>query len=190
MRRLYTRTGDKGYTAIHGGMRVPKTDIRIEANGTLDELNVALGMVRIAMPGDHSWQTPLKNVQMTLMTVMSIIATPSEARDSNPNKLPESMVDDTERLIDEVTAESGAAEHFILPGGTALAGWLHQARVVARRGERRLWQLNEVDAVPDEILRWINRLSDLFFAMARSEMSSEGVDEERWRAFSYRRTGK
>lgn len=190
MRRLYTRTGDKGYTAIHGGMRVPKTDIRIEANGTLDELNVALGMVRIAMPGDHSWQTPLKNVQMTLMTVMSIIATPSEARDSNPNKLPESMVDDTERLIDEVTVESGAAEHFILPCGTVLAGWLHQARVVARRAERRLWQLNEVDAVPDEILRWINRLSDLFFAMARSEMSSEGVDEERWRAFSYRRTGK
>ncbi|MDE5796679.1 MAG: ATP:cob(I)alamin adenosyltransferase, partial [Muribaculaceae bacterium] len=87
MKRIYTRTGDKGMTAIHGGMRVAKTDIRIEANGTLDELNVAIGAVRTSLESGHSWQNILKDIQLNLMTVMSLVATCSEMRESNPNSL-------------------------------------------------------------------------------------------------------
>lgn len=76
MKRIYTRTGDKGKTTIFGRTPVAKTDIRIEANGTLDELNVEIGMARTLMPDDHPWQQPLKDIQLTLMTAMSLVATP------------------------------------------------------------------------------------------------------------------
>lgn len=76
MKRIYTRSGDKGTTAIHGGARIPKTDIRIEANGDLDELNVAIGSVRCALPLDHEWQNPLRDIQILMMSLMSQVATP------------------------------------------------------------------------------------------------------------------
>ena len=187
MRRIYTRTGDKGMTAIHGGTRVSKTDIRIEANGCIDELNVAIGLVRSFMPIDHPWQNDLKTIQLNLMTVMSLVATPAEKRDQNPNHLPENLVEEIESWIDLATAQSSASEYFILPGGTPVSAFLHQCRVIARRAERRLWQLHEKDTVPEVILRYINRLSDLFFALDRHEMQSAGIDEERWKAFAYKR---
>ncbi|MDE6436593.1 MAG: cob(I)yrinic acid a,c-diamide adenosyltransferase [Muribaculaceae bacterium] len=186
MKRIYTRTGDRGTTAIHGRVRVPKSDIRIEANGTLDELNVAIGIVRSMMPVNHPWQLRLREIQLNLMTAMSLVATRSDMRAQNPNALPATLVADTERFIDEVAEANGPSEYFILPGGTQLSAFMHQARVVARRAERRLWQLNEVDAVPEDILMYVNRLSDLFFEMSRSQLASEGLDEERWNAFAYK----
>lgn len=190
MRRLYTRSGDKGTTSIHGGKRVPKTDLRIEANGSLDELNVVIGMVRTLLPVDHEWQVGLRDIQLSLMSAMSLVATESMDRNNNPNSLSDNLVDCAERLIDDVCCRIGDAKYFILPGGTPLAAWLHQARVTARRAERRLWQLNDVDTVPENILQWVNRLSDLFFAMARCSMIESGVDEERWQSFSYNRVRK
>lgn len=190
MRRIYTRTGDRGTTAIHGGERVAKTHQRIEANGTLDELNVAIGMVRTAMPASHPMQAALKAIQLNLMTIMSRVATPSARRDSNPNRLPEGLVDEVERLIDSVASECSEAAHFILPGGTPVSAWLHQARVTARRAERELWRLNDADPVEEDVLTYVNRLSDLFFIMARAEMEREDVGEERWRNFSYNRVKK
>ena len=187
MKRIYTRTGDKGLTAIHGGERVSKTDIRIEANGQLDELNVAIGIVRSLLPADYRWQSELKEIQLTMMSLMSLVATPSVRREGNPNRLSETLIEDIERLIDEVACECGDAEYFILPGGTTPAAFMHQARVAARRAERTLWALNEYDSVPDKILTYINRLSDLFFIMARHEMTAAGVDEERWKSFTYNR---
>ena len=80
MKRIYTRSGDKGTTAIHGGQRVPKTDIRIEANGCLDELNVAIGIVRSLMPTAHPWQERLKEMQLNMMGIMSLVATPQQQR--------------------------------------------------------------------------------------------------------------
>lgn len=190
MRRIYTRTGDTGMTSINGGGRVAKYDVRIEAVGSLDELNVAIGTARTFMATDHKWQSRLKDVQLTLMAVMSHVATPSEARADNPNRLSESLVEDIERFIDEVAADAPVAEHFILPGGTHLAAFLHQSRVTARRAERRLWALNAVDPVSKEILQYVNRLSDLFFIMARCEMLRDNVEEERWHSFAYKRVKK
>lgn len=187
MNRIYTRTGDKGQTSIHGGIRVPKTDIRIEANGSLDELNVAIGMIRTSIPNEHQWQPVLKDIQFNLMTLMSIVATRSEMRVNNPNSLPETLIADLEKTIDNINAECVSADSFILPGGTHLVSLLHQARVVSRRAERNLWHLNCQDSVPENILVYINRLSDLFFIMARFELQNSGCQEEIWRQFGYKR---
>ncbi len=190
MRRLYTRTGDSGMTSIHGRIRVPKTDIRIEANGSLDELNVAIGTARSFMTADDRRQGVLKNIQLDIMGVMSLVATRADMRDSNPNRLPDSLVADVERLIDQTASACSESAYFILPGGTRVAAMLHEARVAARRAERRLWELNDADPVPADILTYVNRLSDLFFVMAREEMECENVDEERWQSFAYKRVKK
>ena len=94
--KIYTRTGDRGTTAIHGKMRVSKTDMRIEANGTLDELNVSIGIVRSFMDEHSAWQPELKAIQITLMTVMSRVATVNDRRNENPNPLPCNMVEHIE----------------------------------------------------------------------------------------------
>lgn len=187
MKRIYTKSGDKGTTAIHGGQRVPKTDIRIEANGCIDELNVAIGIVRSMMPVNHPWQNYLKETQMNLMVIMSLVATPHLLRESNPNKLAPTIITDVEAFIDQLTTESSPSEYFILPGGNQVAAFLQQCRVLTRKAERRLWQLHDTDPVPELILQYMNRLSDLFFVMARYEMQSSHVEEERWRAFAYKR---
>jgi len=187
MNRIYTRTGDSGTTAINNRIRVPKTDIRIEANGSIDELNVSIGIVRSLLPATHEWQPVLKEIQTNLMSVMSIVATKDELRGENPNTLPVSLIEDIEETIDRIAAGCPAAEHFILPGGTTSSAFIHQSRVNARRAERRLWELNDTDPVPNIILRYVNRLSDLFFIMARSELFQTGLSEERWQAFSYKR---
>lgn len=188
--KIYTRTGDRGTTALHGAMRVPKTDIRIEANGSLDELNVAIGIARSFMADSSPWQTELKQIQMTLMTVMSRVATVRDKRDDNPNTLPLTMVEDVERLIDDINESCGKPEYFMLPGGNKASAFLHQARVAARRAERRLWQLNEQDPVEPAILCWVNRLSDLFFVMARLELMTDNIKPELWQLFSYKRSNK
>lgn len=190
MNRIYTRTGDKGMTYIHGGLRVPKTDIRIEANGNLDELNVAVGAIRTSLPSDHMWQTQLREIQLNLMALMSLVATLSEQRVHNPNQLPATLVKDLECWIDDVNSQCTPPDSFILPGGTPLATLMHQARVVARRAERNLWRLDDLDPVPENILQYINRLSDLFFIMARHELQYSGGREEIWREFGYKRKQK
>lgn len=190
MRRIYTRTGDSGTTAIHGGLRVPKTDVRIEANGCIDELNVAIGAVRTSLPSGHEWQPFLKEIQLNLMTAMSLVATRCDMRTQNPNSLPDDLVALLEREIDEINFQCVPATSFILPGGTPLASELHQARVLARKAERWLWRLHEEDAVPSEILIYLNRLSDLFFIMTRYELQQSECSEEIWREFGYKRKMK
>ena len=200
MKRIYTRTGDAGTTGIHGGARVPKDDIRIEANGDLDELNCQLGVIRTmlrcpAKPDMTEDQSAtelapidiiLHKIQATLMTVMSLVATPSTERDQNPNQLPENLVADCEATIDLFTEQAGPALHFILPGGTPLAAELQLARAICRRAERRLWTLQKQDPLPKAILQYINRLSDLLFVMARCELARQDWPEERWKAFAYK----
>ncbi len=186
MPRIYTRTGDKGMTAIHGGERVPKTDIRIEANGSVDELNVAIGILRAMLVSNNPWQPLLREIQLNLMAMMSLIATRNERRSNNPNTLPEGIIDKMENMIDNINAECAPPDSFILPGGSPVAAQLHQCRVLARRAERRLWSLNELDQLPEEILCYLNRLSDLFFIMARWELQHSGCQEEIWREFGYK----
>ncbi len=187
MKRIYTRTGDKGMTRIHGGERVPKDDIRIEANGCIDELNTVIGIVRSMLPQEHEWQSLLYIVQKNLMTVMSLVATPSDQRAQNPNVLPADLVDICEETMDKLTAQMEDNDYFILPGGTPVSAQLQFARAVARRAERRLWTLNRQDEVPEPVLCFLNRLSDLLFVMARYDMWQQNWSEEKWQAFSYKR---
>lgn len=189
MKRIYTRTGDKGTTGIHGGERVPKDDIRIEANGCLDELNALIGVVRSLLEPEHEWNGLLYDIQRNLMVVMSLVATPSAIRDNNPNTLDENIVTDIEHKLDEFSSEVEELGFFILPGGTVVSAQLQLARTVARRAERRLWTLNRKDAVPEDILKYVNRLSDLFFVMAKLEMQKQNWPEERWNLFAYKRKG-
>lgn len=186
--KIYTRGGDKGLTGIHGGRRVEKDDIRIEANGTLDELNSLLGLIRALIGEKHEWQEMLFYIQRSLMVVMSHVATPSDLRSQNPNVLPNDLDEYCEQQIDKLHAGlKHASTHFILPGGNVLSAQCQVARTVARRAERRLWTLNRQDGVPAVILRFVNRLSDLLFTMARYEMDREGAEEERWQAFLYKK---
>lgn len=196
MKRIYTKTGDKGMTGIHGGARVPKDDIRIEANGCLDELNTVIGIVRSLLTPEDEWQELLHRIQRELMVVMSHVATPAALRDAdperpgsgNPNPLHAAELTTLcEQAMDEMMLCLEDNGYFLLPGGTQASAQLQFARAVARRAERRLWTLNRQDAVPQDILRFINRLSDLFFIMARMEMQRQGWDEERWQAFAYKR---
>ena len=186
--RIYTRTGDQGTTGIHGGTRVPKDDIRIEANGDLDELNCQLGVIRSMQSREASetYDDILHTIQKNLMTVMSQVATPSAERDKNPNPLPENLVANCETTMDRLTEEAGPGLHFLLPGGTPLAAQLQLARAICRRAERRLWTLHRQDPVPEEILQYINRLSDLLFVMARHELARQDWPEEQWKAFAYK----
>ena len=188
--KIYTRGGDKGKTGIHGGERVDKDDIRIEANGCIDELNSMIGVIRAFLPREHDWQQILFKIQSELMVVMSHVATPSAIRDKNPNLLPSDLDKYCEECIDNMTENMGQSLSFILPGGNLVSSHLQLARTIARRSERRLWTLNKQDEVPESILKFINRLSDLFFTMARFEMFRDGTDEERWKDFLYKRKKK
>lgn len=190
MRRIYTRTGDRGTTGIHGGERVPKDDIRIEANGTLDELNALIGIVRSLLPAEHEWQSLLFGIQKNLMTVMSLVATPAIKRADNPNELPLDLVTDCEKIMDGLMGQTVDNGYFILPGGTPVAAQLQYARTVARRAERRLWTLHRQDALPEAILQYLNRLSDLFFVMARYEVQQQNWTEDKWQSFAYKRKKK
>ncbi len=184
---VYTKTGDKGKTGIHGGQRVDKDDIRIEANGCIDELNSVIGIVRSLMPKTHEWQSFLFRVQKEMMVVMSLVATPSEIIAKNPNSFDTTLTKDCETFIDEMSEEMGHSRDFLLPGGNPLSAQLHIARTFARRAERRLWTLNKQDTVSRDILMFINRLSDVFFVMARYEMFMNNEAEEVWKEFAYKR---
>ncbi|MEG1563241.1 MAG: cob(I)yrinic acid a,c-diamide adenosyltransferase [Bacteroides sp.] len=186
MKRIYTRRGDSGTTGIRGGSRVAKDDLRIEANGTLDELNAVLGIVRSLLPPEHEWQAWLQNLQTDLMGVMSRVATPSDRRAENPHTLPTDLTARCEQQMDAMTAQLTDQDCFVLPGGTPVAAQLQFARTIARRAERRLCSLHRQDPVEEEVLAFVNRLSDLFFVMARWEMQQQGGKEERWRTFKCR----
>lgn len=187
---IYTRGGDKGRTGIHGGERVDKDDIRIEANGTLDEVNAEIGIIRALLPAEHEWQSLLGKIQMEMMAVMSHVATPSAIRDKNPNKISDDLVLVCEEQIDALSAKMEDNGYFILPGGSLVSAHLQLARTIVRRAERRLWTLNRKDPVSPGIMQFVNRLSDLFFTMARYEMFRQGNAEERWQSFLYKRKNR
>lgn len=190
MRKIYTRTGDDGTTGIFGGERVAKDNVRVEANGNLDELNSVIGLIRTMLDKEHKWQTLLKDIQIEIMSMMSITATPEVKRKDNPNRLRPEITTDMEYEMDIMTAAMSDNGYFILPGGTTLSAWLHMARVSARKAERRLVSLHRTDRLPEDVLKFINRLSDLFFIMARYELFNNGQEEEKWKEFGYKRKTK
>jgi len=139
------------------------------------------------LPENHEFDKILFSIQTEMMIVMSHVATPSDKRSQNPNKLNENIVIYCEEQIDRLNAKIEDNRFFILPGGNLISSHLQLARTIARRGERRLWTLNKQDEITPIILQFINRLSDLLFVMARYEMQSQGKMEEKWQHFLYKR---
>lgn len=173
--RIYTRTGDEGQTGLFGGERVAKDDLRVEAYGTVDELNAEIGFAR-TYSNDSEITDLLHSIQNDLFTVGADLATP-ETEPTQRGKVQVKRIDASytaklEEAIDRFETELPALTRFILPGGSALAAVLHRCRVVCRRAERRCVTLvreleMEQAVLNPEIVRYLNRLSDLFFVVAR-----------------------
>jgi cob(I)alamin adenosyltransferase len=186
--KIYTKKGDKGTTGLFGGSRVSKDDVRIECIGTLDEANSTIGLLRVKLGNDHAWQPNLHKIQKDLMDMMSHLARPSNATKENKNPIPEDGAAFCEIWIDTLESEmTSPSDYFLLPGGNEISALCHMARTQMRRGERRLVSLIKTDTVHEAIPAYINRLSDLFFTLARAEMDKAGVAEEKWQLFLYKR---
>ena len=171
--KIYTRTGDAGTTGLGDGSRVPKDDPRVEAFGTVDELNSVIGMLRAApgLPGDVDAR--LARIQNHLFEVGSELCTPGHRA-----PLEEAHIAWLEQWLDEMNAQLPWLKEFILPGGTPEAALAHLARTVCRRAERRVAALH--DAAPALPLRYLNRLSDLLFVLARHLNQRAGRPDVLW----------
>lgn len=179
--KIYTRTGDKGETGLFGGQRVPKTHVRIEAYGTIDELNANLGLV--ISNGSDNVET-LQTIQGDLMILGSHLATPY-SKDKIPDALPNLRNDSIKWLedtIDTLDKDLPELKNFILPGGSTAASELHVARTICRRAERRVIELSKTEYVNPEIITYLNRLSDCLFTLARFENKASNQTETTWKA--------
>jgi len=173
--RIYTRTGDDGSTGLGDGMRVPKEHLRVEAYGTVDEANSAVGMV-LAVPGlPSALVDSLTEVQHDLFDLGGELCMPGH------RAIVAADVDRLEAALDGFNADLPPLKDFILPGGGPAAAACHFARTVTRRAERRVWALARVEDVAPEVPRYLNRLSDLLFVIARVLARHEHGSEVLWR---------
>jgi cob(I)alamin adenosyltransferase len=178
--KIYTKQGDTGSTRLGGGQKILKTAPRIEAYGTVDELNSCLG-VALACGLDAELVAPLAAIQNELFHLGSDLCILEEDKRDLPVPGIESRhVEALEALLDRLTAEVGPLENFILPAGSMGAAQLHVARTVCRRAERRVVALAQDESVGTQTVRYLNRLSDALFVMARFENKRKGVDEVTW----------
>ncbi len=178
--KIYTRQGDEGLTSLSGGQRVPKDSLRVAAYGTVDELNSYIG-VALAAGLCERLARLLPGIQNELFHLGSDLSFREE--DKAQYRVPQiepRHVARLEALIDEMTAVVGPLQNFILPGGSVGAAHLHVARTVCRRAERDVITLAREEAIGDEAIRYLNRLSDALFVMARYENRSRGVAEPLW----------
>ncbi|MCK8479583.1 cob(I)yrinic acid a,c-diamide adenosyltransferase [Psychroserpens algicola] len=184
--KIYTKTGDKGTTALFGGTRVPKHHIRIDSYGTVDELNSHLGLIR-DQDIDPNYKDVLINIQDKLFTVGAILATdPEKATLKNGKErlnIPKISEDDIVQLEQEMDAMNEALPpmtHFVLPGGHQTVSFCHIARCVCRRSERLASALNDLEPFQPESLKYLNRLSDYLFVLARKLSYDLQAEEVKW----------
>ncbi len=175
--KIYTKTGDDGTTMLFAGGRVAKTHPRVEAYGTVDELNALLGVVRASGAHSDAW---LEQIQRHLFHLGADLATPLDARSDWVVRIEAAAVTWLEEIIDQMTAELPALTSFILPGGTPTAAHLHVARTVCRRAERWAVSLADQEAINAQVLPYLNRLSDALFTLARWENLKAGQAEITW----------
>ena len=179
--KIYTKTGDDGTTGLFGGKRVAKFSARIEAYGTVDELNAVIG---VALTHDlhEKVSEPLQYISSLLFTVGSDLATPQEAtQKSSVPAIKEEHVDFLEHWIDAYQEHLPTLRNFILPGGSPGGAHLHLARTVCRRAERAIVALKQEEEINPIIIRFINRLSDYLFVAARFVNAKEGFDDIEWK---------
>ena len=183
LNRIYTRTGDTGDTGLVGGQRVPKDNLRIECYGTVDELNSFVGAARLtaeALPAVTSLAVILKRVQHELFNLGSILATlPEDVHPKQP-RVTDGEITQLEHEIDEANAALAPLRSFVLPGGSRLDADLHICRTVCRRAERLLVALARTESVPEEAIRYLNRLSDALFVWSRWANHALGAAETLW----------
>jgi cob(I)alamin adenosyltransferase len=178
---IYTRTGDSGETSLGGGRRVSKADPWIEAIGTVDELNAALGLVRTYL-SDPDLQALLQSIQNDLFNLGAELAAPAGQGppEGAASHLRPDHVAALEHSIDRLSAALPPWRQFLLPGGAPGAAALHLARTIARRAERRVVAIQPPEAVNPEVRRYLNRLSDLLFVLARTVNHRSGTPELPW----------
>ncbi|MCP9482261.1 cob(I)yrinic acid a,c-diamide adenosyltransferase [Shimia sp. CNT1-13L.2] len=181
LNKIYTRTGDKGTTALGNGERVAKHDARVNAYGTSDELNATVGVARLHAEGDMDQRLSL--IQNDLFDLGADLCRPDMASDAEaeytPLRVVEAQVNRLEAEIDAMNASLSPLRSFILPGGSALSAHLHICRTVARRAERLATELSEVEDVNPLAVKYLNRLSDWFFVAARTA-NNNGEDDVLW----------
>lgn len=184
--KVYTKTGDKGTTALFGGTRVPKHHIRIESYGTVDELNSYIGLIR-DQEINPDYKQILTHIQDRLFTIGAILATPPEKEVlKNGEKrlqipgIIEVNIELLEAEIDAMQIELPIMTHFVLPGGHTTVSYCHIARCICRRAERLVVQLNETEPVDSLVMAYLNRLSDYLFVLARKLSQDLQADEVKW----------
>jgi cob(I)alamin adenosyltransferase len=180
--KIYTRTGDRGETSLFGGRRVPKDDVRIETYGTVDELNSMLGVIR-AMKVGRRLDTILHRIQEELFVLGADLATPARkgAKSIKSPRITPSHIANLEKLIDESDSKLSPLRHFLLPGGSPPAAYLHLARAICRRAERLAVRLARREPITPSVVIYLNRLSDLLFILARVVNKRAGAAEAEWR---------
>jgi len=180
--KIYTKTGDKGETGLFGGERVSKSSPRIEAYGTVDELNAFIGLA-VSEVVDNSVKELLIKIQNQLFTVGSDLATPDMGKNKKLaiERTPADYYLKAEEAIDFYSAKLDDLKSFILPGGSKSAVLLHVCRTIARRAERAAVALNSTVKIGDNILIFLNRLSDLFFVLSRYENAVSGTPDIKWK---------
>lgn len=177
--KIYTKTGDAGKTSLLGGARLSKSHIRIDAYGTVDELNAYLGLLR-DQPVSDEVKKKLIRVQETLFVMGALLATePGKSFDFTP-PVSENDIDFLEKSIDEMDAQLPEMKNFILPGGHITVSHCHVARCICRRAERIVVLLSENDDVDERIIKYLNRLSDYLFVLARKLSNETGTAEIIW----------
>jgi cob(I)alamin adenosyltransferase len=184
--KIYTKTGDKGYTSLIGGKRVQKFDLRIESYGTIDELNSYIGLIA-DQDISTGYKAVLKEIQDRLFTIGSSLASDPQKIENKQTKkrvyIPDIIPGDIELLekeIDAITAILPELRHFILPGGNTTVSFCHIARCVCRRAERSVVHLAVDSFVDEKVIVYINRLSDYLFVLARKLCFDNKIPENQW----------
>ncbi len=184
--KIYTKTGDKGTTSLFGGTRVPKYHLRIEAYGTVDELNSYIGLINCQKIAENHAKSLLK-IQNELFTLGSMLATPQDKEKLkngkerlNIPKINNSSIEFLENEIDKMNEELPTMTHFVLPGGDTIVSYCHIARCICRRAERISVQLNDETTIDSQILMYLNRLSDYLFVLARKLTYENEIAEIPW----------
>lgn len=171
--KIYTKTGDKGQTSLLGGTRVSKAHEKIEAYGTVDELNSSIGLLRTSAESHESF---LLRIQHVLFNIGSLLATEREVKFSLP-ELVQSDIDALENEIDRLNEQLEPLKSFILPGGSKANAYAHMSRCICRRAERRVIPLEGEYTL---LIKYLNRLSDYLFVLGRALLHQQGIEEIKW----------
>ena len=176
--KIYTKTGDDGTTGVQGGKRISKSNLRIKAYGMIDELNANIGLV-LSKKFDDDIENLLRNIQNDLFVVGSDLSNPDLT--NMKNRITTEMVTNVEKTIDRLENELPPITNFILPGGHEVASLIHISRTIARRAETIVISLNEKEKINDECIKFLNRLSDLLFVVARIVNKKNGFNDIIWK---------